>query len=695
MMKGFLATLFAAAITFAASPAVFASAPTIGNIPDVIVGDADPADNPGGTDNNFFVFSNAFKFSTYVTPGLGSQFSDLVWTFGEFDYLSGANPATPHYTINGVTRANDNSTSIAQDQGNNNARAKNATYKINGPTAGVGNDFASFRDIVFSPTTGTTPFPSPSPAAATQAGAGKLVKFYVSDNNGYLVSKDIVVSSVDGSIDKLTPVSGWTQTVDDHIVSPQTGWAFLNLAAGSEASSGQTATDLRVNVTAASGHSRVAGWNNVNLMNYQTVVGSANFVRGKFYIYSTAGSSAPINNVPNFRIRLQAGIPADGPNDQYQVNDLLFASTGQTGTNAIADDLSNEQISGIDIQPSRVAATPSLYRVDLDPVDVPSLTASGKIGVDWQTMATSNNTNTAIALCEVVLGTYPASALADASGTELLKYYANSANGTSNVTAGFGAFNLENNASSGYLQNFNVTGTATSSSSTAGFQFDTTAVATDKLGVGLLTFATSGNAANARIGLNKIYKARYHATSALPTTSSNAATAVAGYIRFRLQTASQSYGSRLEISGPANPSNGTNTVMKEAIPGVGCANPDKNATYVTAGRGGGWYTSLMSSPLNPDIHPERGGTGTNDALAVSRMSTLAAQPAAGSASASQRDIASGVDVVKVPQWVTFNSLTISPFAAKNEANYRVEEFHLYEFPQIDDGGYNPQAAAFP
>jgi hypothetical protein len=80
MTKG-LYTLFVAAIALLGVTTASATAPTIGTIPDVIIGDAE---NNGPSDNNFFVFTDAFSFDAYAEDDLTADAS-LKWSFDEGD----------------------------------------------------------------------------------------------------------------------------------------------------------------------------------------------------------------------------------------------------------------------------------------------------------------------------------------------------------------------------------------------------------------------------------------------------------------------------------------------------------------------------------------------------------------------------------------------------------------------------------
>jgi hypothetical protein len=86
-MKRGLLTLTIVAIALLCS-SVYAYAPVIGNIPDIIIGDMeDNGTSCGLTDLNFFRFTDAFNFDEYVTaetgdPDAGTTYPQIVrWSF--------------------------------------------------------------------------------------------------------------------------------------------------------------------------------------------------------------------------------------------------------------------------------------------------------------------------------------------------------------------------------------------------------------------------------------------------------------------------------------------------------------------------------------------------------------------------------------------------------------------------------------
>ena len=90
-------------------------------------------------------------------------------------------------------------------------------------------------------------------------------------------------------------------------------------------------------------------------------------------------------------------------------------------------------------------------------------------------------------------------------------------------------------------------------------------------------------------------------------------------------------------AGGLYPLNQNNSIAQQAVPGVGCENPDRAVT----GEAGGWYTMIVHTPLSADIRPEF-APGTP---VTTRMPAIAAQPGPFVNSTSRRDLLFGMDLV--------------------------------------------------
>jgi hypothetical protein len=167
MKKGLLITLVVVVALLSSSS--FAYAPVLKNIPDIIIGDHEQGDT-----NNFFVFSDAFVFDTYVTDR-DSTVSDLRWSY----HKTGQTPSSPTQTIVINNMDEEPSNFVTPTE---NIRLSHTT--------------ASFRNDTLSPRTKTTlPFNTPSGTLANV-----FLALYVSDGT-FTDSQEITVYSVDNGFD--------------------------------------------------------------------------------------------------------------------------------------------------------------------------------------------------------------------------------------------------------------------------------------------------------------------------------------------------------------------------------------------------------------------------------------------------------------------------------------------------------------
>src|SRR5690606_5877794 len=100
-------------------------------------------------------------------------------------------------------------------------------------------------------------------------------------------------------------------------------------------------------------------------------VGAGNFLRGKFYVYASNEESAPINTVPNFRIRLQNEMSVlTSANYDYAATGI--GNTPHEPYYGTVNFPVQESIVGQSLRPSPDSTKPSLYRLDFDPIEVPA-----------------------------------------------------------------------------------------------------------------------------------------------------------------------------------------------------------------------------------------------------------------------------------------------------------------------------------
>jgi len=695
MSLGLKSTLFAGVITLSAFAPAYAAAPLISNLPDITVGDLE--DSTEATDNNLFVFSDAFAFNDFVVDA-DTTVSTLMWSFGEFSADENGGLADSQYTINGKPAVNIGDAAIAADEAANhpNTKAPGSDVWINQEA-----DTASFRDIVLSPPADSAPYPEPSADEKTSASAGKVVRYYVSDGTSVDWS-DAIVRTVDDANDTSTPAgAGWEEQIRDADLSGS-DWVDSGLA-WSAVTNNKANGELTITVQPTQGRSRIFGWANPNLFDYDSV-GAGKFVRGKFYIYTNVSVLEPINKVPNFRLRLT---------HESAVNAAVHYELAQTGTtdpgyepfyNAGPGAADAELKAGYWLRPAdnALSPTPSLYRVDFDPVDVPAAAGSA-IGALMESYAVSDAANGTLYLTEVVLGTYNA-----LSGGALVWEYnrndglAEASNAGGPKVQSGGGFNHEANLTPGYLQDLYFPNVdqggyfAIDNQGAAGVLASTAAVNNDVFGIGLLNFASASNTDKLRIEENKLYHTRFYATASVPTDSDDANVESQGALRFRFQTAANTVSYLLDMTtlaaGSLNSAATPNAdgIASQALPGIGSQNPDTDVSLDTAGEDGGWYSVVAASPMDWDgirNDVETVFDTNNDVFFF-----LNAEPGPGEADDSARDVTLGVDLIQAPANLTVSGVTV-PFGRPNRAEVRISAIEVYAYPSIDDDGFDASSTS--
>ena len=714
-----------AAILFAGAPPATAAPPTLGALPDITIGDME--DNVPG-DSNLFVYPNTFEFSTHVSDADSTK-GQMLWSFGEY-YDAGApySDNTQQFQINFKQPIAVGSTAVS------NEIANPSLSKTAGPGGAnmlnASSNFATFRDIVFSPPADNAPFAT-GIGTLTQAqkdysaNTGKNVVFYVADDTQNVTYDVIKVKTKDQAYDSVPmwfptvfdqggpgspAMPGWTSSglnstsgdptkqpgggpaTDDVDLTDNTGIYQSNVQPTT------TQTDLGVIVRSSSHRYRILGWTNLTGVAY---AGPNNYVRGKFYIYTDNTATDPVNMYPPFRVRLQHGSAVIG------CLNMSYAATGNSGGGtadgsldlAILDDPTIESY-GTYLKPSRNPLKPSLYRLDLDPIDVPAA-GSRPIIPTFESFAFQDQTSASIFLTQCTVGTYPA--LDDASGTQIMSY----SRATTAVSQGLifasGGFLTENNFTPGYRQHLFNTGagqaTGHETASTFGLVCDTGTAnvnAANRFVVGTYDVIMRSNALRPRIQSGKLYRGRYYVTSDVPTTAAASGTERQATVRVRLQTGGGVLSAYQELpgnnqtvfntsSGPDDIFYKDNVLSGQAIPGINSLNPEFDATLTPAGYDGGWYTVLSDSPLDVDVRQDAGGT-----LAAfgTTTGTIGGDPGPGSALASPgRDIKTGFDCYTSPRNMVLGGITFTNFFDANRAMASVTAIKLFEYNQIDDGAY--------
>lgn len=466
------------------------------------------------------------------------------------------------------------------------------------------------------------------------------------DNNASGLSVPVGSAYVDGVVDEfdsgsLDGSAGW---VPFGYEIQGFAWPTYDQAAGA----------YKANIAPDPIRMRVAGVRAVGsaLMPY-SAVGPNRIVRAKYYLY--AGGQPRQIDIP--AIRLRAAI-------RFAQTSLLEVFT-HTSLDPGATPVSTE------LAPSSNPLTPSLYRVDFDPIDVPSVVnnaATEGIMRAFEVYTTDVTDQGYVAMTESVLGTYSTDVLP--MGATPLKVYAPSGSGAGNmsVTAGPGAaltsatliFSDEPGmpavtapASDGFCSY---------EESLQGVTLSTVNVVNpDAVAVITREFYPGTETSRARVEEGKQYLVRFHVTSTVPSGDN-------AMLNFRVRSAKFSYTQRLIVGGGHAASLENNQIAAESLPGIGTLNPDRNQDDLT----GGWYNVLMYSPLSKDIRPEF----SEDQPLSERMPNFTAQPGPGQAGESMRDLRVGVDIV--------DTLSRGFQYWRERGHMTVDRIEVREFNAIED-----------
>ena len=153
MRKGLVVTLGVVALLSAVRTG-FAFAPVISCIPDIIISDAEQNQT---SDQNFFIFSNALNLDEYVRD------DDTTKTLLKWSFFESSTPGNA-IMINRIGSLPNLLPATIKDPGANNLRAA-------GP-------WASFRNNLWSPISGSLPYPNPP---GNPASMPSIIQMYVSD----------------------------------------------------------------------------------------------------------------------------------------------------------------------------------------------------------------------------------------------------------------------------------------------------------------------------------------------------------------------------------------------------------------------------------------------------------------------------------------------------------------------------------
>jgi len=631
MKKGLITTLLAVAASFSGISSSYAAAPVIGTLPDIRIGDAE--DN-ALTDNNFFVFTNAFRLDSFVSDA-DTTVSTLKWSFDEGDDPGApTGTGTQWFTVNGKNPIHVGGTAAAVD-------GSSATAHLNPGANDIRtvSDYATFRDIVFTPGTGlvgTGPvsgrWAAPVDPAKTAHATGKTVTFFVSD--GSAVAQDtIIVRTVDNTTDFASPV-GYNPVITNQFTAGTETW-YTMAASGSNGVNlayGASAGALTITVNSTGASFRSNGWYDLaptgNSGLPYASVGAGNFVRAKFAVYAT--NPTPANAIPIFRMRVAY---------RFAITSILDVYHHQTGGSA--------NLISQEYRPTSDPAKPSIYRVDMDPPEIPIFvnegTTQGLIrAIEAYSQASEPQEVGTINLTESSIGVYPALNLT----TSATKVWAGASDfqlyGTGpgqvftealNYERGHGPdanyYDLLNRQSN----NVQIVGGATGITfvgGATGISISTAAAPDTVIAIAAADWL-SGDAEDAdltkeaRIEPDKQYVTSFRATSTV-APSNNA------MIRFRSRTIGFNWTQRLEVGGAWATGSTAGRVLTD--------NNRAAQQYLPSGTPT-TYNVLMMTPMLLDIRNDSPTTAT----IADRMPLLSLQPGPGVNTASRRQIGVGIDIL--------------------------------------------------
>ena len=370
--------------------------------------------------------------------------------------------------------------------------------------------------------------------------------------------------------------------------------------------------------------SRTLGWRSPNLP--FSNMGGNTVYRFKAWVFRS-GQANPSNlyQIPNMRLRCAI---------RYSVNSMLevfFHNPYDPTMNAIMAQNA----------PSTDPTSPTMYQVDLDPVDVPYLTggAHPEEGVSGMIEAycLEPQENGSIELAEAVLSAYPAP---PGAAVTPLKTYATSASD---------AGDLWNALSVASTVNGSLPVPVIDDSTTYGLTLDSTDCATTDIATAVVEFDPGAALPQrVRVEAGRMYRLRWHVASGRPVDQQS-------QMRMRARTIRFSWTHKVEIGGAWPTYNPASiAIAQQSLPGVGTMNPDKMGNEVPGVWDGGWYTMYFHPPV----------------------SVPAGEPGPGVNAPSLRDLKCGFDLL--------DTISNGPNAAQEGGFFAVDRIEVGELDAAGD-----------
>jgi hypothetical protein len=243
MHKGLKSTLMTVAVALLGLKAM-AMAPTIGQLPDVLIGDefgASGGATVGASMDNNFVFPDAYDVDSKVTDDNTSA-GAIRWSF--------MNPGG-HYSINARTRLDGSAENLDNPSAN---------YSIDGgddpDSVDANKRTLSFRNIQFSPLPKPASYPDPGTPVGVPSDP-QQVTLVASDGSTHTTASFTAYIVNDGN-DALSPSGGGTNVLDHDLTQPN-GWLYQqDVATGAVSHTGPDVNGLCVTVAAEGVN--IIGW---------------------------------------------------------------------------------------------------------------------------------------------------------------------------------------------------------------------------------------------------------------------------------------------------------------------------------------------------------------------------------------------------------------------------------------------------
>lgn len=224
MRKGLTLTLMAVVAAVMGLDAM-AGAPTVLDIRDIIVGDAEDISAA-----NIFVYPDVLNLTEYVTDD-GLPGDDLFWSFYE---------STDTYIVNGMASLADTDDPVSPPTGKTINLADDETYVAVAENVTNSRDTnpatITIRNNALSPITGTAPYDEPG---FTGRDAGTALTLFCSDTDK-AGSFTLFVYTDNEGWDELSGGVQWTPEVTRNFSAGTNGWGFEELFGSTGSSSGTT-----------------------------------------------------------------------------------------------------------------------------------------------------------------------------------------------------------------------------------------------------------------------------------------------------------------------------------------------------------------------------------------------------------------------------------------------------------------------